>query len=252
MAYNVLRISVVSYLNSTPFVEGLQNSSYKNNYELSLDIPSICAAKLLNDDVDIGLIPVAMIPKLNESHIISDYCIGADGKVASVLIVANEPIEQLTSVIQDRESRTSVMLAKILFRNHWKLSTQWKEEDNTDIKNLPANTGAVIIGNRALEYKSRYKNVYDLAEEWKKYSGLPFVFACWVSNKKISAEFENELNMLFKEGLLKRDQIAERLKSAFPLVNIREYLFENIKFELSAEAKKGMQLFLELLKTLTE
>ena len=208
-----VRISVVSYLNSTPFVKGLEGNTRKDLFEISQDIPSVCATKLLNDEIDIGLIPVAMIPKLKESYILTDYCIAADGKVASVLIIANEPLESLTTIILDNESRTSVLLVKILLKDYWKLTPEFKSETGFDFSCLPPNTGAVIIGNRALEYKTNYIYCYDLAEAWKIYTGKPFVFACWVANKQIDKNIELILNNLFKEGLSQREMIAEELKA---------------------------------------
>ncbi len=248
MSGEKIRISVVSYLNSTPFVWGLENSKDNILFDLSKDIPSVCATKLLTDQVDIGLIPVAMIPKLDESYILSNYCIGAFGEVASVLIIANQPLETLETIILDSESRTSIMLAKILVKYYWKLSVKWVEEKGYDFKALPEKTGAVIIGDRALNYKSDYNYNYDLADAWKLYSGLPFVFACWVSNKKTTPQVEDTLNNIFKEGLLQRENIALFLKNQYPKVNIREYLFENIQFELTLDARKGMIYFLDLIE----
>ena len=82
-----IKISVVEYLNATPFVYGLLNSGCLNtdDVQIDLDIPSVCAKKLVDRTVDIGLVPVAIIPKLKEHYILTDYCIGADGKVNSVL-----------------------------------------------------------------------------------------------------------------------------------------------------------------------
>src|SRR5437867_12268285 len=89
---NVIKVSCVSYLNSQPFIYGLKNNSIINEIDLSLDVPSVCAEKLRSGSVDIGLVPVAVIPQLKESHIISDYCIGADGKVETVLLLSDVPL----------------------------------------------------------------------------------------------------------------------------------------------------------------
>ncbi len=248
MSYSKVRISVVSYLNSTPFVKGLEGNTQKDLFEISQDIPSVCASKLVNDEIDIGLIPVAMIPKLKESYILTDYCIAADGKVASVLIIANEPLESLTTIILDSESRTSVLLARILLKDYWKLSPEYMSEIGFDFSCLPPNTGAVIIGNRALEYKTNYKYCYDLAEAWKIHTGKPFVFACWVANKQIDKNIELTLNNLFKEGLSQREMIAEDLKDQYPQVNISDYLTKNIQYELTDECRNGLLLFMELIK----
>ncbi len=250
MSDSKIRISVVSYLNSTPFVKGLEGNTNNDLFEISQDIPSVCATKLLNDEIDIGLIPVAMIPQLKESYILTDYCIAADGKVASVLIIANEPLESLTTIILDSESRTSVLLAKILLKDYWKLIPEFKSEIGFDFSSLPPHTGAVIIGNRALQYKSNYKYCYDLAEVWKIYTGKPFVFACWVANKKIDKKIELILNNLFEEGLSQREVISEELKAQYPQVNISDYLYKNIQYKLTDDCRNGLKLFMELIKRL--
>jgi chorismate dehydratase len=245
-----IRISVVSYLNALPFVAGLKGNSDDGKYTFSLDIPSICAEKLICGEVDLGLIPVAKIADMQSPIILTNYCIGADGEVLSVLIVANQELDQLTNIILDSESRTSVELAKILVRDFWKKEIQWNEETGYDIMNLPKNYGAVIIGDRALLARKHYPFSYDLGTAWKKHTGLPFVFACWVANKFISDETEQYLNMIFENGLAQREKILEEKLTKFNEINIRNYFFEHIKYNLTAEARKGLELFLELRKTI--
>ena len=104
-----VRVSAVSYLNSIPFVYGLEQSDLlPAAIDLSLDIPSVCAEKLLSDEVDLGLIPVATIPDLSNPQIISEYCIGADGPVQTVCLFSSVPLENITTVLLDFHSRTSV------------------------------------------------------------------------------------------------------------------------------------------------
>jgi len=248
---NPLKISVVSYLNSSPFIAGLEHFQNQHNYKLSIDLPFQCAEKLISFEADLGLIPVAKIKELPEHFIVSNYCIGALGKVESVVIVSNEPLESLTSVILDRESRTSVLLAKILMRDLWKKEVQWIVEGENNIVNLPSKTGAVLIGNRALLFRSRYKYVVDLAECWQQLTGLPFVFACWVSNKKIDGATIELLNQSFEHGLTQRKNIIELNRNKYPENDLERYLFENIRYQFDEPAKEGLQLFLQKLESLT-
>ena len=108
------KVSAVSYLNTIPFIYGLKNSPIFDQIELSLDYPALCADKLLNNQVDIGLIPVATIPKIKNAQIISDYCIGSDGKVDTVCLYSNVPILEIESIALDYQSRTSIELLKLL------------------------------------------------------------------------------------------------------------------------------------------
>ena len=83
----------MSYLNTKPLVYGLEKGLMKDAIELVYDYPSRVAAMLMNDEIDVGLVPVAIIPKLKQAHIITDYCIGSEGEVASVCIFSELPLE---------------------------------------------------------------------------------------------------------------------------------------------------------------
>jgi chorismate dehydratase len=249
MKESALRISVVSYLNSKPFLKGLQELADKSTYLIHQDIPSECAAKLLRDEADIGLIPVAMIPQLKEAHIISDYCIAANGAVESVVLVSNTPLDQIRTILMDQESRTSVMLAKILSREYWKITAAFTPQPPGHDFSKPALTeAAVLIGDKALEYRNLYPYQYDLAAAWKEHTGLPFVFAAWTSNKPVEPRRIAELNEIFKYGIAGIKQISETLQSSYPYANVEDYLSKKIAYSLSTEERKGLRLFLEKLR----
>ena len=247
MEKDKVKISVVSYLNSIPFVFGLEKAANKQ-LEISKDIPSECASKLIDGRVDIGLIPIAMIGNVPNAEIISDYCISGNGKVASVLLVSNSPIEEITTVYLDHQSRTSVALAKILMRDYWKSEVIWLKENDNFLH--PKNDEAiVIIGDRALKNYRQYKYVYDLSEHWKNHTGLPFVFACWVANKKISNELISVLNDAFKNSFLQINAYCDNIITECDITG-RDYLTKYIQYKLTDDARKGMNLFLDLLKSL--
>ena len=109
-----IRISSVEYTNSLPFIYGIEKSEIISSVDLLKNIPSVCADKLIHNEVDVGLIPVAMIPQLSYSEIISDYCIGASGKVRTVVLASHSPIEKLENILLDPHSRSGAMLCKIL------------------------------------------------------------------------------------------------------------------------------------------
>src|SRR4051812_17314927 len=121
------KVSVVSYLNSKPFAFGLKHSDIYNEIEVSFDNPAVCAEKLINGQVEIGLIPVAMIPQVENAEIISEYCIAAEGKVDSVLLLSHKPLDEIQNVILDSESRTSVQLARLLAERYWHINPVWLE-----------------------------------------------------------------------------------------------------------------------------
>jgi len=242
-----LIISVVSYINSVPFVKSLEENKH-DDFIITKDIPSECANKLINGEIDIGLIPIAMISKVPNAKIVSDYCISGDGKVASVLLVSDSPIEEITTVYLDHQSRTSVALAKILMRDYWKKEVVWLEE-NDEFLHPKNNEAIVIIGDRALKNYRQYKYVYDLSEHWKNHTGLPFVFACWVANKKISNQLISVLNDAFKNSFLQINAYCDNIITESDITG-RDYLTKYIQYKLTDDARKGMNLFLDLLKSL--
>jgi chorismate dehydratase len=245
-----VRISAVSYTNSIPFVYGILNSKIKEEIELTLDYPARCAEKLLNDEVDIGLIPVATIPSMPFSEIVSDYCIGAVGKVRTVILASEVPLKEIQKVFLDYQSKTSVQLVQILAREFWKIDPEWvNATPGFEGRGLGKTTGMVIIGDRAFEAEMRYKYVYDLAEEWKKYCGLPFVFACWVSNKKLDQGFIKRFSDSLKFGIDNRDKSLYLIPEDHKLSDKEslKYLRENISYELDDAKRKGLKKFLSYL-----
>ncbi len=241
-----IKISVVSYLNSKPFLYGLEHSDILQKIDLQLDIPSVCAQKLIDDQVDIGLIPVAVIPQLKESYIISDYCIGAIGKVSSVMLYSQVPLSSIKQVLLDYQSRTSVTLVRVLAKEFWNISPEWIPA-TTDYENsITGNTAAVIIGDRTFGLENKYAFVYDLSEEWEKFTGLPFVFACWVANKKLPEPFIQEFNKVLKYGIANRSQLIEDLRSkANYNTDIEKYLTRSISYEYDGPKKRALALFLD-------
>lgn len=249
----MIKISVVSYLNSKPFIDGLERSDLLKEIDLQLDIPSVCAQKLIDGKVDIGLIPVAVIPLLPEYHIISDYCIGAEGKVASVCLYSDVPLNEITSVLLDYQSRTSVTLVKVLAENFWNIHPQWVKAEANYEENVAGTTAAVIIGDRTFGIENKYKYTYDLAEEWQKFTALPFVFACWVANKKLPESFISSFNTVLKSGLDNRPALIARLKAENRYnTDIDTYLNKSISYDLTTAKKQALELFLSYLKKLSK
>ena len=110
------KLSVVSYLNTIPFIYGLKQSGLDKKLDISLDIPSVCAEKLLSGKVDIGLVPIVVIKQMENPQIISNFCIGADGEVDTVCLFSDVSIEKVESIYLDYQSKTSVELLKILLK----------------------------------------------------------------------------------------------------------------------------------------
>lgn len=245
-----IKISAVSYLNAKPFIYGLQHSSETANVELQLDIPSVCAKKLKNGEVDIGLVPVAVLPQLKEYYIITDYCIGAEGKVASVVLYSDIPLDKIEYVLLDYQSLTSVLLVKVLAQNFWKISPKWLSAREGYENNINGTTAAVIIGDRTFGLEGKYAHSYDLAEEWQKLTGLPFVFACWVANKRLPDEFIEQFNNSLKLGLDSRPALIQELSAEGYATDVANYLNNSIKYNYDSAKQQALLLFLSYISKL--
>ena len=241
----MLKISAVSYLNTIPFVHGLKQSELIKIIDLQLDYPSICAEKLINGIVDLALVPVAVIPKLKEAHIISDYCIGANGAVDTVCLYSDVPIEEIESIVLDYQSRTSVALLKILLNEYWQLNPELKKANVGFEENIKGNHAALVIGDRAFALNTKYAYIYDLSAIWKKMTGLPFVFAAWVANTKLTKDFIVSFNKALEKGLSNIDKALALEGDSYPnCENPEDYLNNKISYNLDVEKQKGMELFL--------
>jgi chorismate dehydratase len=244
-----IRVAAVSYLNTKPLLYGIKRHEVMNKIDLVEDFPAKIAQMLIDDEVDMGLIPVAATRRLKEWHVVGDYGIGSDGAVASVCIFSEVPIEQVESVLLDYQSRTSVNLAKILLKEYWKKEVKLVDATGEDFReHIKGTTAGVVIGDRALQQRLISKYVYDLGEAWKAHTGLPFIFAAWISNKPLPQSFIKEFNEANKCGLEHIDEVIA--ENPYAVFDLHEYFTKCIRYFLDAEKRKGMELFLEKLKAL--
>lgn len=236
----------MSYLNAKPLLYGFEQGAMKDQIELITEIPSKIAAMLVEDKIDIGLVPVAIIPRLHEWYINTDYCIGCERPVASVCIFSEVPIDEVKEVLLDYQSRTSVRLAKVLLKEYWNVDPVLTDAKEDFREHIGGTTAGVVIGDRALEQRKQSKYIYDLGEAWIEMTGLPFVFAAWISNKKIDEGFIEEFNKANELGLQHLDEVVS--EHPYTIFDLKEYYTEHISYNLTEEKKKGLKLFLEKIK----
>lgn len=242
-----VRVGAVSYLNTKPLMYAFKHGEKIDGMEIVEGHPAKIAAMLLNDEIDVGLVPVAIIPKLKEHYIISDYCIGAEGAVASVCLFSDVPLKKIEKVILDYQSKTSVALARILIESFWKLNVVFEEAKENFRDEIKGTAAAVVIGDRAFEQRKISVYKYDLAEAWIAFTGLPFVFAAWVANKQLPADFIAAFNKANGWGLKNlEDVVAENVS---PHYDLKKYYTENISYHLTEEKRKGLGKFLKMLQS---
>ena len=211
--------------------------------ELLFGYPSKVAAMLLNNDIDVGLIPVAAIPFLKEHYIISDHCIGASQAVASVCLFSEVPLDQIEIILLDYQSRTSAALLKLLLKDHWKIAPELLDTKDEYRELIKGTTAGLVIGDRALQQRKHSAYIYDLAQAWREMTGLPFLFAVWVANKKLPEAFTTSFNKTTAEGLQHIPEIVAA--NPFPDYDLNNYYTKNIDYRLDGGKKKAMELFLK-------
>jgi chorismate dehydratase len=244
---NKIRVGAVSYLNTKPLLYGIKRSAaLMKEIEMIESYPSHIAGLLLNNEIDIGLVPVTVITELKEWHIITDYCIGADGEVASVCLFSEVPLEKIEKILLDYQSRTSVSLCRILLKKYWHINPVLEDASSDFQNNIKGTTAGVLIGDRALQQRTVSPYIYDLAEAWKAMTGLPFVFAAWIANKQLPERFILKFNEANGVGLKNIEEVIE--ENANVLYNLNAYYTENISYVLNEEKKAGMKLFIKFLK----
>jgi chorismate dehydratase len=241
-----IRVGAVSYLNTKPLLYGIERAPVSREIELIIDYPASIANMLLNDEIDMGLVPVAIIPLMNEAHINGDYCIASNGNVASVCLFSETPIEGVERVLLDYQSRTSVQLARILMKEYWRISPELVDAGKDFRQHIKGTTAGVVIGDRALEQRKISPYVYDLAEAWKGFTGLPFVFAAWISNKRLDPRFIMAFDEANRQGILHIDDVVA--ENPYPLFDLHEYFTKHLDYRLDALKRKGLEKFLSYLE----
>lgn len=241
-----IKVGAVSYLNTKPLLYGIERSPLMEEIELSVEYPSELARKLKHHEIDLALLPVAAMNDIPGAAIVSDYGIAADGHVASVCLFSQVPIAEIESVYLDYQSRTSVRLAQLLLEKHWKKEVVYQQAPENYIEYISGKKAGVIIGDRALKQLSNFEYVYDLADAWKQLTGLPFIFAAWIANKKLPEAFLKSFNEANAVGLQHINSIV--VENPFPYYDLEQYYRKDIHYYLSEEKKKGLRQFLEWIR----
>lgn len=242
-----IRVAAVDYLNTKPLIWGFEKGRMKNQIELKLEYPAKVAQDLLDDTIDVGLLPVAVLPLMKEFHIISDYCIGSNGEVASVCVFSEMPIESIKHIYLDYQSRTSVALLKVLLKRFWKISPQLLHATPGYEENISGDVAALVIGDRALSLRNSSAYIYDLGKAWKQMTELPFVYAAWVANKKLPDNFLTAFNNTISEGFEHLNEIVD--EHPFEHYDLHDYYTRNIDYGFSEDKKVALELFLSMISS---
>jgi len=246
-----MKISVVSYLNSAPLVYGIQHSTELKDCSVSLDVPTAGAAKLASGEADIALVPVGAFVQPGQVEWVGNYCIGVEGPVRTVCLLSEVPLNRIRKVWLDPHSRTSVQLIRILARDYWKVDWEFIPAiEGFEYGAIKGDNAGVCIGDKVFGLEGRYTYRYDLAQEWIRFAGLPFVFAAWAVKMPIDPGIITKLDRAQKVGIKAIPDIARdwSLKIGLTKSEIRDYLTRNISYQFTKEKKEGMDRFFSLIQ----
>ncbi len=244
-----LRISAISFLNTAPLMWDFDHGDLRRDFEIFYTLPSACAESLRTGTADIGIVPVVAYSFIPGLKVIPDVAIASKRSVRSILLVCKKPIEEVATVAADTSSRTSVALARVLFRKLWGGARQMQPMAPDLPQMLRQCDAALIIGDPALTVDRNQFVCYDLAEEWNRLTGKPFVFAFWAVRAEAADSSPLDLAKIFQasrdHGLQNVDALAREWAPRVGLSEpqVRAYLTENIDFSLDADNLSGMELF---------
>jgi chorismate dehydratase len=248
-----LRISAISYLNTAPLMWDFEHGEAGRNFDISYTLPSACARSLAEGTADIGIIPAAAYTEISGLQVLPDVAIASRRDVRSILLVSKVPIEQVRTVALDTSSMTSVALMKVLFEK-WLGGGRTFSAMAPDVDTMLAGHDAgLLIGDPALKVDRKRYHTLDLAEEWIRHTGKPFVFAFWAVRADALHELAPSLDLaaVFQKS---RDhgleppslnQIAHEWAPRLDLgeADVRAYLTQNIHYHLDPGCLEGLQLF---------
>ena len=243
------KVSVVKYLNTVPLIWGMLKGEQRGKFDLSFTTPASCADAVLSGEADVGIIPSIEYQRMDDAEIVGGVSIASKDRVRSVLLLSKAPIEKIRTVALDDSSRTSIALLDILMRRFYGRAVDSIPRAPDPDEMLKRADAALVIGDPALAYDGQVAEVYDLAAEWKKFTGLPFVFALWAgrAGAKLAAlrkDFEESRDF----GLARVDEIAEEFAPKYALEprQVKVYLTQNIDYTLDEENLEGLRLFYKL------
>jgi chorismate dehydratase len=241
-----IKVGIVNYLNTKPLLYGLQQPPINQKIDLVGHYPAKIAGMLVEGSIELGLVPVAILPTLPQATVVGNYCIGTEGEIASVALFSEVPLKEIETVYLDYQSRTSVALLKYLMREYWGINPQIIETANEDYRTkIKGTTAGLVIGDRAFEQRKVSSYIFDLGLEWKALTGLPFVFAVWVSTQPLTAQFLDEFDKANELGLQHINEIVAA--HPFGLYDLKKYYNLHLSYQLDDRKRAAMHKFLALI-----
>jgi chorismate dehydratase len=245
MPADMHRIAMVNYLNTAPMLEGIQRS-LSSQVDMLLAHPADCARLFWSGEVDYGLVPVGALVGQAGWRQIADIGIACDGEVKTVCLFGHTPMEEWRKLYLDDQSRTSVLLTKMLLASSYRHIDLVPAPDKNYFSHIQGDTGGLVIGDRAITAAEQFPYCYDLGAWWKQETGLPFVFAIWVGHAdQEDPAFEHDLRQALSHGVQDVDPSIQKWQPHYPLFDLNTYYNRYIQYRLNNTTSSGLQLFMD-------
>lgn len=241
-----IRVGAVAYLNALPLIRGLAEDPGLSVEGAS---PAELARRLAHGELDVALLPTVELLRQPGLEVVPGIGIAAEGPVESVLLGHRCPPSEIRSLALDPHSRTSQVLCRIVLADGYGARPRTREAQPELAWSAGEDDGVLVIGDLALHMRRRGFPHLDLAEEWRRQSGLPMVFAVWAAAPGVLARHPGlgeRLRAARECGLREVDRIvAEAVSSPLTAAELRVYLTERIRYRLAAREEAGLRRFLE-------
>lgn len=241
-----LRVGIVNYLNSKPLAWGLLNGHHDDLFAPTTHPPAAVADLLRAGALDIGLIPSIEVQRIPGLRVLPELCIAAIAEVRSVLLVSRVPIAEIRRVALDENSRTSAALVRIVLEEGHGVTPSYHPERADLSTMLAAADAALLIGDPALRVERDRYHVLDLAAEWRRLTGHPFVFAVWAVGPGVEVpELLRYFQSSLRFGLASLDDLARQAAAEMGLgvEEILDYLTRSLSYDLGAAEIAGLEEF---------
>ena len=248
-------IAASSYLNAAPLCYSFVYGAQRDRCEFLSDAaPARCAEMLAEGRADAALIPAIEYQRIPNLQAAPGACVASRAEVRSVLLASRVSLEQIRTVALDTSSRTSAALIQIILGRFYGVAAQYHQAPPKLADMLENSDAALIIGDPAMLIDRSSLHIYDLAEEWRKHTGLPFVFAFWAIRGDSAAEWAQtkEIRVDFQkakiEGVAHAEQLADIYSQqlGLPSEDLLSYLTQNISYDLDEESLRGLRLYYKL------
>ena len=248
-----IRVAASSYLNSAPLIWSFLQGPHEGSVDFVEAVPARCAQLLAQSTVEVALVPVIEYQRIAGGSLVPNVCVGSRKEVLSVVLVSkNKRLENIRTVALDESSRTSATLVKIIFREFMKREPEWTTRAPNLEAMLEQNDAALIIGDPGMTFPRQGLNVWDMAGLWRQHTGLGFIFAMWMVRGDAIGATERARSVDFAgardEGVAHIEEIVRSYQDKIPMriQELRNYLTENIVFNVDESMERGLRLYFEL------